>query len=72
MLRCLVGAVGGVVYWFVVGLDATLAADMGNVLSDLREYGLMFLGVLLIFGIPWLAIWAFWHYIVMRIAMERT
>jgi len=66
------GAVARIILWFIVGLDATLVADMGNVLSDLCEYWLMFLGVLLIFGIPWLALWAFWHNIVIRIAMEPT
>jgi hypothetical protein len=56
--------------WFGIGLDATLAADTGGLLSDLREYGSAFLGFLLLFGIPWLVLWAFWHYVVIRITME--
>jgi hypothetical protein len=57
-----------VVLWFLLGLDAVLVADMGNLLSDLRQYGLWFLGPVLILGVPWLALWAFWHYVLVRTA----
>jgi hypothetical protein len=61
-----------VLLWLIIGLDAVLAADTGGLLHDLRSYGSMFLGFVLLFGIPWLAMWAFWHFVLIRITMGRT
>ena len=60
--------VARVLLWFVIGLDAVVAADIGGLLSDVRVYRAEFLGFLLVCGIPWLALWVFWHYAVIRIA----
>jgi hypothetical protein len=59
-----------VLMWVVIILDVVAVAFTVVQARDLLRHG-SDIFICIVLGIPWVAMWGFWHVIVMRIAVER-